>query len=515
MKTHNRVIRRAFQVTALAVAAITLSTSSSLLAAEAMSARTSLKVCADPHYMPFSSQQLDGYENKLADLMGRALGVPVQYTWFPQRIGFIRNTLRKETPQGQVDGYLCDVVMGVPAGYEQTLTSKPYMQSSYMLVVNPKGKLAQLNTAQPLLNQIPEGSKIGVTERSPGAEWLAKHNLFLAMQSYVAQSGDPNEYPGQLILQDLLAGHLDAAIVWGPTAAYFVKQSPTDARFYLVAMPKEQGIQFHYSIATGVRFGDKAWRDQINNILAQHQEQIKNILTEYGIPLVNAVGEVLLANTPTANAAEATPPATNVAPPSTVLEMVTTQPPQPVLATPATQSNPSAPAQGMAAPVADPAPPAPSVTTTPVNAATPPTPPIPPTPPTPPAVAAPAAGMTGETVVVSAAKPYEGHLQCDTDGKNCKVDTYIIKGFRTFGQCQVCHGIDGSGSTIAPNLLEKLQQLDKATFINRVTEGYKGQIGVMPPWKENPNVMNNIENLYAYLKARSDGLVGAGSPQRF
>ena len=133
-----------------------------------------------------------------------------------------------------------------------------------------------------------------------------------------------------------------------------------------------------------------------------------------------------------------------------------------------------------------------------------------------PAAPAPAAATATPTTVVvtpAAGNPYEGHVKCE--GSNCKVDTFIIKGFRTFGQCQVCHGMDGGGSTIAPSLLVKLKELDHNTFINRVTNGYKGQIGVMPPWKDNPNIMNNIENLYAYLKARSDGVIPAGNLERF
>lgn len=114
-----------------------------------------------------------------------------------------------------------------------------------------------------------------------------------------------------------------------------------------------------------------------------------------------------------------------------------------------------------------------------------------------------------------AAPPYEGHLQCE-EGNPCKIDTFLLKGFRAFSQCQVCHGIDGNGSTIAPSLLEKVKkEVTYDVFINRVTNGFKGQIGVMPSWKENPNIMKNVENLYAYLKARSDGKIPAGRLKKF
>ena len=111
------------------------------------------------------------------------------------------------------------------------------------------------------------------------------------------------------------------------------------------------------------------------------------------------------------------------------------------------------------------------------------------------------------------AKAYEAHLQCE--GDSCKIDKFLTVGFRTFGQCQVCHGIDGNGSTIAPSLLAKIKELDKTTFYDRIENGYQGQIGVMPPWKTNPNVMKNIDNLYQYLDARADGKIPAGKVERF
>lgn len=110
---------------------------------------------------------------------------------------------------------------------------------------------------------------------------------------------------------------------------------------------------------------------------------------------------------------------------------------------------------------------------------------------------------------------YASHLKCDADGKNCMIDKFLTKGFRAFAQCQVCHGIDGNGSTIGPSLMVKLKELDKTVFYDRIENGFQGQIGVMPPWKANPNVMKNIDNLYEYLSARADGVIPAGKIKRF
>ncbi len=115
-------------------------------------------------------------------------------------------------------------------------------------------------------------------------------------------------------------------------------------------------------------------------------------------------------------------------------------------------------------------------------------------------------------------KPYAEHVQCgEGEGghKNCKIDLYLTRGFRAFSQCQVCHGLDGAGSSFAPSLLQKMQEIDKARFVEVVTNGFKGQIGVMPAWKENPNVMNYVDQLYDYLLARSDGAIPPGKIARF
>ncbi|WP_298608629.1 quinoprotein dehydrogenase-associated putative ABC transporter substrate-binding protein [uncultured Thiothrix sp.] len=270
---------------------------STLQAEDASPARTALKVCADPQYMPFSNQEGKGYENRLAQLVAAELKLPLEYTWFPQRLGFIRNTLKKEQPDGE--GFLCDLVMGLPTGYELTATTDPYMQSTYALVVRSDGKLASLKQATELLTSPPANPdeiKIGITESGPGAEWLAKYQLHQYMAPYPAQSGDPADFPGKHLLTDLLAGHLDAAIVWGPTAAYFTSYHQDGRNLSLLPLKSEPGVRFNFPISAGVRLGEKAWKEQVNTILKSKKAEIQQILqTEYHIPLVDDTGELLAA----------------------------------------------------------------------------------------------------------------------------------------------------------------------------------------------------------------------------
>lgn len=108
---------------------------------------------------------------------------------------------------------------------------------------------------------------------------------------------------------------------------------------------------------------------------------------------------------------------------------------------------------------------------------------------------------------------------CEVDAGSgarvCKADKKTYIGWRTFSaNCLRCHGQNAVGSTFAPSLLDTLQHIDKERFMNSVANGYTGEAGVMPPWKDNPNVNKRFEELYAYLKARSDGALPPGRPAR-
>ena len=113
--------------------------------------------------------------------------------------------------------------------------------------------------------------------------------------------------------------------------------------------------------------------------------------------------------------------------------------------------------------------------------------------------------------------PYDGHIQCETEGdlSTCQIDLWLTRGYRAFSQCQVCHGLTGDGSTIGPSLVRKLREIDLDRFLEVVVNGYEGQIGVMPGWGTNPNVMNYIDQLYAYLLARADGALPPGRLKRY
>ena len=254
--------------------------------------RTALRVCADPNFAPFSTREQHGFENKIAAILAEELQLPVEYEWFPQRMGFIRNTLRAEREGEQ--GYKCDLVMGVPDRFELAITTDPYYRSTYALVYKKGNGLDNIKQGQDIIDLDPSQRnklRIGMTERSPGTLWLAKYAMHEQIIPYIAQSGDPGEFPGEPILNDLLAGDLDAAIVWGPTAGYFTSKTG-DSSLISIPLESEPGVKFDFAISAGVRFGEKEWKEKIDALLKKNATRISALLSQYGVPLVNDDGEL-------------------------------------------------------------------------------------------------------------------------------------------------------------------------------------------------------------------------------
>ena len=244
------------------------------------------QVCADPNNLPFSSRSQSGFENKIAQLWARELNSPIQYTWFPQRRGFVRNTLKAPSETG--DGYKCDVVMGVAAGFDQLLTTKPYYRSTYALVYVKGGDLDVVSSGQDFIDLNPEirnGLRIGAFTPTPGAKWLARHGMTNQMVAFVAMSGDPDFYPGEIIEKDLVAGQLDAAIIWGPIAGFFAKRAK-DLEIAVIPLDSEPGIQFDFAISAGVRYGDSDRKRTLEELMLKTAEPMKAVFAEYNVPLL-------------------------------------------------------------------------------------------------------------------------------------------------------------------------------------------------------------------------------------
>ncbi len=290
---------------------VTILTLCGALAAGALAAQSDeavLKVCSDPNNLPLSHRSGEGYENKIAAELARDLGRKLEYTYFPQRMGFVRNTLRKQDPNTRE--FACDVIIGVPAGYELTATTKPYMRSTYALVFPVQKGLENLRSPDDLL-ALPEKQlhslRIGVFVQSPGADWLLRNRMLQQAVSYAQQSGDPDENPNSIIERELKAGNIDAAIVWGPIAAHLVRKHSGTPVWRAVAFTGDSQIKFDFQISMGVRYGEKEWKDSLDQWIATHRQRIDEILISFGIPLLDESGK-LASGFPTQDIAHAGSP---------------------------------------------------------------------------------------------------------------------------------------------------------------------------------------------------------------
>lgn len=257
-----------------------------------------LRVCQDPNNLPFSNRAEAGFENRIAALLAQQLGWKLEHTWFPQRIGFIRNTLRAKVENS--DRYKCDLVIGVPAGFEMAATTRPYYHSTYALVyVKGKG-LDGVRSLDDLMALKPEQRgklRIGAFSSSPVTEWLLQNKLMDQVDWYQNQTGDAEQYPGQIIERDLASGKLDAAFVWGPIAGYFARNTRS-APIVAVPLVSRPGMKLDYEIAMAVRHGDKEFRQRIDQLIGSNQAKIDAILAEYGVPLVDGQGRALPSSRP-------------------------------------------------------------------------------------------------------------------------------------------------------------------------------------------------------------------------
>jgi mxaJ protein len=239
-----------------------------------------LKVCADPNNLPFSNERGEGFENKIAELVARDLGARVEYTWWAQRRGFFRNTLKSGA---------CDVVLGVPAGFEMALTTAPYYRSTYVFVSRESRKLGVTSFDDPKLRQL----KIGVQmigddfANTPPAHALAARGIVENVAGYTLYGDYAQANPPARIVDEVAQGKIDLAVVWGPLAGYFAKRE----RVALAVVPVSPQIDrpflpFVYDISMGVRRGDSELRDALEQIVGRRRVEIDKILDDYGVPRV-------------------------------------------------------------------------------------------------------------------------------------------------------------------------------------------------------------------------------------
>ncbi|GAN76197.1 substrate-binding domain-containing protein [Acidisphaera rubrifaciens] len=237
------------------------------------------RVCADPRNLPFSNEQGQGFENKIAELLAGKLHRPVEYTYFPQVIGFFRVTLNADR---------CDVVMGVGVGTDMVQTTNPYYHTIYALVYPATSDLAGVDSmGDPRL----KGKRIGVVARTPPATLLAQNGLMDKAKPYPLTVDTRYDAPAKTMMEDIEAGRIDAGVLWGPIAGYYALHSPV--KLTVVPLFKDKGDRMDFAIAMGVRRSDRAWKRTLDRLISDNQDAINKILTDYGVPLLDAQGKPL------------------------------------------------------------------------------------------------------------------------------------------------------------------------------------------------------------------------------
>ncbi|WP_306116072.1 MULTISPECIES: substrate-binding domain-containing protein [unclassified Roseovarius] len=240
-----------------------------------------LRVCADPANYPMSNDAGEGYENKLAELIAGQLDLPVQYTWYPQATGFIRNTLKAKR---------CDIVMGYAQGHELVLNTNHYFTSAYALIVPEDGDLAKVQTlGDPAL----DGRRVGIIAGTPPAAHMARNGLIAKAKVYNLVVDRRHESPVVDMLDDLAAGDIDAGILWGPLGGPLVKSDYPGMK--VVPLVKETlPPRLFFRITMGVRQGEKVWQRKLNSLIRRNQDEINGILWDAGVPLLNDLGTEVL-----------------------------------------------------------------------------------------------------------------------------------------------------------------------------------------------------------------------------
>lgn len=238
-----------------------------------------LRVCADPNNMPFSDSTGHGFENRIARLVANDLHEPVQYTWWAQRRGFVRNTLGAER---------CDVVIGIIAGDEQLATTAPYYRSTYVFVTRRSSRLHFVSMNDPRLHHVRIGIHVigdDYNSLPPGVA-LAGRGIVRNVIGYSIYGNYATASPPSTLISAVAQGKVDVAIAWGPLAGYYAARShvPLDVSPVTDAMAGH-GIPFSYAIAMGVRKGDTTRLGVLQRELDRRHAAIQRILREYDVPL--------------------------------------------------------------------------------------------------------------------------------------------------------------------------------------------------------------------------------------
>jgi mxaJ protein len=238
-----------------------------------------LRVCADPNNLPFSNRREEGFENKVARLVARELHARLEYVWWAQRRGNVRETLKAG---------LCDVIPGVASNLEMLATTRPYYRSAYVFVTRAADRLELRGFDDARLRTLTIGVQMVGDDFSntPPAHALSRRGIVDNIRGYMLYGDYAQDTPSRAIVDDVASGRLDVAVVWGPLAGYFARQRRSELHLQAVPLTDEPMLPMVFDISMGVRRDDRALRRELDEVLTRQAERIQVLLHEYGVPIV-------------------------------------------------------------------------------------------------------------------------------------------------------------------------------------------------------------------------------------
>jgi quinoprotein dehydrogenase-associated probable ABC transporter substrate-binding protein len=239
-----------------------------------------LRVCADPNNLPFSNERGEGFENKIAELLAADLHERLEYTWWAQRRGFFRNTLRAGA---------CDVVVGVPSSFELAATTAPYYRSTYVFVYRKGRGVSVRSFDDAVLRDVRVGVQLVGDDgaNTPPAHALAARGVVQNVRGYTLYGDYSRPSPPGEIVEAVARGDVDVGVVWGPQAGYFARRQRTPLEVVPVSPEIDPPfLPFVYDISMGVRRGDDALLAELESFLERRRPDIERLLDEYGVPRV-------------------------------------------------------------------------------------------------------------------------------------------------------------------------------------------------------------------------------------
>jgi mxaJ protein len=239
-----------------------------------------LRVCADPNNLPFSNEQQQGFENRIAELVARDMNAKLTYVWYAQRRGFARNTL---------NAHKCDVFIGVPSSLERVSATIPYYRSTYVFATRRDRHITLASFDDPALKTLRIGVQMIGDDfmNTPPAHALATRHIIRNVKGYSVYGDYSQPNPPARVIDAVANGDIDVAIAWGPLAGYFAQHEPVALDITPVSPQIDLPfLPFVFDISMGVRRGQDSLRDQLNAIITRRRPEIDRILDSYGVPRV-------------------------------------------------------------------------------------------------------------------------------------------------------------------------------------------------------------------------------------